>query len=234
MKVGIMQPYFFPYAGYFQLIQATDVFVVYDNIEYTKKGWINRNRISGRQGDKTITLPIAAASDTLMIRDREIATAFQVNKLLNKLRETYRKAPHFESAFNLVTDIISQGQKNLFEYLFTQLTEICAFLELDAELKVSSSIDADHALKKEERVLSICSALGATRYINAIGGVELYSEQRFEEAGIELRFLRSNIKPYAQFSPEFVPHLSIIDLLMFNSVEVIKKKLTSEFELIKS
>jgi hypothetical protein len=234
MIVGIMQPYFFPYIGYFQLIKSVDTFVVYDNIKYTKKGWINRNRILQNGKDAMFSLSLKSGSDSLDVRERELAADFNREKLLNQIKGAYRRAPYFEPTIALVEGIVRCEDTNLFGYIFNSIAAICKHLGIDSEMRVSSTVDIDHGLKSQEKVLAICKALGADTYINAIGGMELYSRDMFSSEGIELRFIRSRNIEYAQLGGEFVPWLSIIDVLMFNDVEKISTDLLGGYDLIEN
>jgi hypothetical protein len=231
-KVAIMQPYFFPYVGYFQLISVVDAFIIYDNIKYTKKGWINRNRILQHGSDAAFSLPLKKASDALDIREREVASDFNGSKLLNQLREAYRKAPHRAAVMELVEDVLMGGDQNLFAFLHRSLERTCKFLDIPTRVIVSSTVDIDHSLQSQDKVLALCRSVDADTYINPIGGVELYSRDAFADAGIELKFLRSRLVEYPQFDAPFVPWLSIIDLMMFNSVQEIQKQLSGGYELI--
>jgi hypothetical protein len=232
MKVAIMQPYFFPYIGYFQLIAAADVFVVYDNIKYTKKGWINRNRMLQNGTDVMFSLPLKSDSDALDVCQRELARDFNRDKLLNQFSGAYRRAPYFAQTFPLVEAILRHEDGNLFRFLHHSLLATCRHLGIATEIRVSSTIDIDHGLKGQDKVLALCEALGADRYINAIGGMELYSKDEFRAHGIELNFIKSKPFVYAQFGNEFVPWLSIIDVMMFNPLDVIRECLSTNYELI--
>jgi hypothetical protein len=217
-----MQPYFFPYVGYFQLIAAADTFIVYDNVKYTKKGWINRNRLL-RNGEAIVfSIPLKRDSDFLDVRDRSLAPDFDRKKLLSAIGGAYRRAPYFDETFRLVSDVIGSGEQNLFRFLHNCLTRTCEHLRIGTKIVVSSDIDVDHALRGQERVLALSEALGATTYLNPIGGVELYSTEAFAARGIELRFLRSTPFEYAQFGGPFVPWLSIIDVMMFNPPDAVE------------
>lgn len=221
MKLAIMQPYFFPYIGYFQLINAVDKFVIYDNIKYTKKGWINRNRILVNNKDSYITLPLKSDSDFLDIKDRYLAKTWpkEKQKLINRLKSIYKDARYFRETINLIERILNWPfhEGNLFKFLLYSLQTTCEYLEIKTEFVVSSSIPINHSLKAQDKVIAICKALGATQYINPRGGVELYQKEEFIKAGIELSFLFSENITYKQFSEDFVPWLSIIDIMMFNS-----------------
>ena len=232
MKLAIMQPYFFPYIGYFQLIHAVDKFVVYDNIKYTKKGWINRNRILRNGEDYTFSLPIKAASDSLDICDRTLSTEFDRNKLVNQIQGAYRRAPFFSNAFPVIEQAIRFQDSNLYSYIFNSITKICDYLGIKTEFIVSSKMKIDHGLKAETKVLALCEEAGASVYINAVGGVDLYSRETFNARDIDLKFIKSKPLEYPQFGAEFLPWLSIIDVIMFNSAESIQAKILNEYELI--
>ena len=226
-----MQPYIFPYIGYFQLINAVDAFVVYDNIKYTKKGWINRNRYLLNGEAATFSLPLRKDSDALDIRDRQLSEDFNRRKLLGQLREAYRKAPHFDATHALVEDVIGNPADNLFDYLFEGLARTCEHIGISTPLLVSSTIDTDHSLQSQERVIALASAVGASEYINPIGGLELYSREAFARQSLALGFLRSRPVEYPQSGHGFVPWLSIVDVLMFNGAERTREFLLPQFDL---
>lgn len=234
MKIAIMQPYFFPYVGYFQLMNAVDEFIVYDNIKYTKKGWINRNRILVNGKDSYITVPLKKDSDYLDVRDRYLASTWflEKNKMLNKIRESYRKAPYFDNAYPVIEKCIIFDESNLFRFLINSLNLIKEYLEIHTFLFESSTILIDHELKAEKKVIAICKARKADVYLNPIGGVELYEKDNFKNEGIVLHFLETNNITYKQFNHDFIASLSIIDMMMFNSREEIKKYLDSNYSLI--
>jgi hypothetical protein len=232
MRIGIMQPYFFPYIGYYQLINATDLFIVYDNIKYTKKGWINRNRMLQNGTDAVFTLPLRNDSDSLNICDRKVSLGFSPDKLLNQFGGAYRNAPFFEQTLPLIERAICHQDRNLFGFLFHSLVCTCKYLGIETEIRASSSIPIDHQLTNQDKVLALCVALGATTYVNPIGGLELYSKSAFLDRGISLRFLKSNPLTYTQYGDAFVPWLSIIDLLMFNSVETVHDWILNRYQLI--
>jgi hypothetical protein len=232
MNLGIMQPYFFPYIGYFQLIAAVDVFVVYDNIKYTKKGWINRNRMLQNGQDVMFSLPLKNDSDFLDVCQRELAADFNRAKLLNQFKGAYRRAPYFEQTFPLIERIVQCEESNLFNYLLQSITHTCEHLGITTKIRVSSSIAMDHGLKNQDKVLALCSAMDASTYINAIGGMELYAKDAFRERRINLHFIRSKPFDYPQFGNTFVPWLSIIDVMMFNPLTSIQAALSNNYELI--
>lgn len=232
MKLAIMQPYFLPYIGYYQLIAAVDVFIIYDNIKYTKKGWINRNRMLVNGHDAVFSLPLKKDSDSLDIIQRSLAAYFDRDRLLNQFKGAYSKAPCFADTFPLLARVIRHQDENLFRYIRHSLIETCSHLGLETEIEVSSGIDIDHGLKGQDKVLALCHALGATSYVNAIGGTELYSREAFAERGIELKFIKSQPHVYEQFGQSFMPWLSIVDVLMFNSLGDVRDCIAFNWELI--
>lgn len=231
MRVAIMQPYFLPYIGYFQLVGAVDLFVVYDNIKYTKKGWINRNRLLQNGDDAVFSLPLTHDSDALDIDRRRLAASFDRERLLARFRGAYARAPQFGEVWPLLERIVRYGDDNLFTYLHHSLREVHAALALASEVRVASTIDADHSLRGQERVLALCEALGADTYINPPGGVDLYRREDFAARGIALKFLRPKPLLYPQFGGAFVPWLSIVDVLMFNPLEVVREWVGSAFDI---
>lgn len=231
-RVAIMQPYFLPYIGYFQLIAAVDLFIVYDNIKYTKKGWINRNRILQDDRDAMISLPLKGDADALHIRERELAADFDAHRLARQITGAYRQAPGFGETFPLVERILGCADRNLFGFLHHSIVKTCRHLGLRTEIAISSAFAIDHGLKAQDKVLALCQAAGATSYVNAIGGTELYSQGAFREKGIGLRFLRSRPFEYQQFGKAFVPWLSILDVMMFNSRDAVATATRNNFDLV--
>ena len=231
MKLGIMQPYFMPYIGYFQLIASVDLFIVYDNIKYTKKGWINRNRMLLNGKDDVFSLPLKKGSDSLHIEKRELAAKFDRNKLLNQFKGTYNCAPHFKVVYPILESIIQYEDHNLFRYIHHSIVLLCEQLGIKTEIKLSSEIAIEHELKGQDKVLELCKAIGADTYINPIGGSELYSKSIFSFHGINLQFISALPFEYAQFGEVFVPWLSIVDVLMFNPLGLVRERIHSGFDL---
>jgi len=225
MTLAIMQPYFMPYIGYWQLLAAADVFILYDNIQYTKKGWINRNRFLLNGGDSLFTVPVKKDSDFLNVVERKVADDFNRVKLINQFRANYRKAPCFETVFPLVTSIIRFEDRNLFEYIYHSIRLTAAFLQIRTPITISSTITMDHSLRGADKVIALCKAMGADAYINPIGGQELYSKTVFDSHGLALNFIKTRPVSYQQFGYNFVPNLSIIDVMMFNSKDAIQAML---------
>lgn len=212
-----MQPYFFPYIGYWQLIHAVDRFVIYDDVNYIKGGWINRNRILINGQAAFITAPLDQASSFKRICDTSLQHApHWRNKLVRMVENTYRKAPFFAEVFPTVEKIIRHDRDNLADYLAYQLQTLSTLMGIDTEFVVSSRSYGNSDLSGQERVIDICRREGATTYINAQGGESLYDHASFKRNGVELKFLIPSALEYRQFGAMFVPWLSIIDVLMFN------------------
>ncbi len=233
MKLAIMQPYFLPYIGYFQLISAVDTFVVYDNIKFTKKGWMHRNRILVEGKDKLFTVPVRNDSDHLDVVQRALADSFskESRRIIRRVRAAYSKAPFYEEVIPLIKVCFQCREGNLFDFIYTSLMLLVEFLEIDTEIIISSSVSINHKLKSQDKVLAICRELGASTYVNAIGGHDLYDAVVFQREGVDLRFIRTTPFEYEQFGEEFVPWLSIIDVMMFNSKERIQEYLRDYYSL---
>jgi len=221
-----MQPYFFPYVGYWQLINAVDKYIIYDDVNFIKRTWINRNRILMNGEGKLITLQLHNASQNKLINEVEVlGNPISNKKLLKTLENCYKKAPYFSDAFLDIKSVITQEEKNLAKYLEFAIKKVCEYLSIDTELIVSSDIRKNNELRGQNKIIDICKALCADEYINAIGGQKLYSYSDFSTKGIGLKFLRTGDIKYTQFKSEFVPSLSIIDVIMFNEPRKINKML---------
>lgn len=217
MKLAIMQPYLFPYLGYFQLLHAVDQFVVYDDVNYITRGWINRNRVLENGAAKLITLNTRGASQNVHIN--QVGVGDNGEKLLKTILHCYRKAPHFATTFPVVEQAMTSGDGNLAAFLASSLQVLASYLGLAPRWLVSSEISQDRTLRGEDRIIHLCQVLAATEYINLPGGRALYEQDRFARHDIKLSFIATKTGEYAQFDAAFVPNLSIIDVLMFNSVE---------------
>ncbi len=234
LKVAIMQPYWFPYIGYFQLMNAVDEFIVYDNIQYTKKGWINRNRILFAGRPEQISLPVEAASHDCDVRDRRLAGNWPEarTKLLNRIQNYYRGASQFSIVFPLIEACLNCRERGVFHFIYFSLVQVREYLHIKSKLVVSSSVEIPPHMQGEDRVIALCSGRNATTYINPIGGVDLYSKKRFSDSGINLLFLKSLSPPYRQFDSPFIPFLSIIDVMMFNERGYISESILPQFTVV--
>lgn len=215
-----MQPYLFPYVGYFQLLAAADRFVIYDDVNYIKGGWINRNQLLVNGRPWLFTIPLDQPSPNRLINTIELQPAHRWQpKILQTIAQNYRRSPRFESVFGLVEKIFASNAATIAQLVVASLHTLVHYLELPVELVPSSAIYGNAHLHSQERVIDICRREGTDTYINASGGQVLYDGKSFNEAGINLQFLKPGFQPYPQSGKvkEFVPGLSIIDLLMNNS-----------------
>ncbi len=225
MILGIMQPYFMPYIGYFQLMKAVDKYIVYDDVNYIKGGWVSRNNILVNGEKRMFTITLNAASPNKLFNEIVIGDNFK--KLMKTLQLNYSKAPYFNAGMALMEKIISYPDKQLSLFIANSFKEILDYLSIDTEILISSGIHKNNLLKGKDKVLHICELLKADTYYNAIGGQELYNKEEFKKHGINLFFLETQIIKYPQQAKEFVPYLSFIDVLMNNSKEEINLLLDS-------
>jgi len=234
LKIAIMQPYIFPYIGYFQLIHAVDKFIILDDVNFINKGWINRNKILVNQVDYTFTIPLQKASQNKLILETEISEEQKWKiKFLKTIEISYNKAPLFQKVFPIVNDIINLNEKNISTFIYQHFRILKNYIKFETEIIQSSSKYHNGHLKAQDKILDICIQENADFYINPIGGTELYTNKNFKELNIDLFFIKSNQITYKQYENQFVPWLSIIDVLMFNPVEKISEFL-NQFTLIKN
>ena len=226
MKLGIMQPYFMPYIGYWQLMNLVDRYVIYDDVNFIKGGWINRNRILVNGAPKYFNVPMLGSSSNILINEVRVDhNEAVIRKSLRSIEGAYRKAPYFDIVNPMLKEILWCGEDNIAKYIEHSFRVICKYLDNKTELVVSSDLDKDNTLKGQDKVLAICRLLGATEYYNAIGGQELYSYEVFREHGLQLNFVETKDIVYQQFDNEFQPNLSMIDVMMFNPRDRIKEYL---------
>ncbi len=231
MKLGIMQPYFFPYIGYWQLINAVDKYIVYDDVNYIKGGWINRNNILLNGEKHLITLPLEEASSFKLINEISISkNNILKNKLLKKIKNAYIKAPYYQNIMPLIESLILKNS-NIAILNYNSIIAVKNYLDIKTEILLSSEINKNNELKAQDKVIHIAHLLKADEYINAIGGQKLYSKEDFAKENIKLNFLKTNDIKYEQFKNNFVSNLSLIDVLMFNPPEIIKEML-EDYELL--
>lgn len=228
-----MQPYFLPYIGYFQLIKGVDEFIIYDNIQYSRKGWIQRNRMLENEKDAYFSLSLKKDSDYLDVRERRLSDQWPQNKekLLRRISANYRRAPFHSDIFPLIESIFNYENENLFKFIFYSVTEICNLLDIKTKITISSNLNIDHSLKSQEKVIALVKSIQGQIYLNPIGGLGLYNNQDFIDAGIKLEFHKAKPISYTQYKNEFIPWLSILDILMFNPVAQVKEWLEA-YEII--
>lgn len=234
MKLAIMQPYFMPYIGYFQLINTVDKFIFYDDVTFIKQGWINRNRILINNQANMFSLPLANASSHTLIKDVVISkNRYEKWKksFLSSIMFNYKKAENYEEIRVLIEDILYEPPESISEFAIKSVIEISNYLNITTDFEICSESYSNTHLSGQSRVIDICRQEGATTYINPIGGIDLYSEAKFLAQNINLFFIKTENVLYKQYSAEFVPFLSIIDVLMFNDKEKVLNML-NDFELV--
>ena len=232
MKIAVMQPYFFPYIGYWQLIHAADCFIVYDDVNYINKGWVNRNRILINGDVKYITLPLHYASQNKYICNTIIKSSLNwSDKLIKTLEHAYRKSPYFKEIFPFIEKILRFPSENLSDFLVNQLVIFAELLNIDTKFVMTSRIYNNSTLKGQERILDICICENAVTYINLPGGQSLYDKTVFNKVGINLCFISTDILPYQQRSQNFLPNLSIIDMLMEVGIRSLSEKYLPSYRL---
>ena len=219
MKVAVMQPYFFPYIGYFQLIKAVDYFVIFDDVNYIKRGWVSKNRILHNGNIIKMTLPIQKASQNRKINQHIRSIDLKaLDKIKKQLQSAYCKAPNFKSLYPLLGNIIDNPEQNLALYLTHLLTEISAFMEINTQFIYASELsNHDDWDSAQDRIIDLTKTLGGTEYYNLPGGRDLYDQQRFAKQNINLKFITPDLNKYSQaHTDSFIPGLSVIDYLMCN------------------
>lgn len=225
MRLAIMQPYFLPYIGYFQLINAVDKFVILDDVNYINRGWINRNRLPDGDGTRWLTLPLVGASQNRLIRDISICPDDGWKaKMLRTVQQSYAGASEYDQAFHMFQEWLNSTSENLSDFLYETLMDICRHCGICTEIVPTSMVYPKGELKGQQRILDICMREKATVYLNPPGGKDLYDASLFAAAGVELLFLQPAIKQLQlKFSGSEGPVLSILDLLMRNSPDALQR-----------
>lgn len=232
IKTCVMQPYLFPYLGYWQMLAAVDNFVIFDDVNFINKGWINRNNILLNGKPYMITLPLVKASQNKLINEVDVLSDLKAReKILKTLTNAYRKAPFFYKVYPILETVFLNEEPNLVLFLKYQFDLIFSYLEISTKILVSSGIEKNNSLKGEKKIIEICKSLNTNLYINSIGGLDLYSHSSFEKNGMDLKFIKMRSVRYSQFNEEFVPFLSFIDVLMFNDVEAVGR-LLKEYDFV--
>ncbi len=235
MKVAIMQPYLFPYIGYWQLLNAVDKFVVLDDVNFIVRGYINRNRILLNGKPYRFTIPMKAASQNRLIKDTKLHFNEQEKmKFLGVLECAYKKAPFYSKVMPMLERIIRNPEDDLTEYIYYSLEILKNYMDINTELYKSSELEKDNSLRAQDRIIEICRRMKADIYINPCGGRQLYTHEEFENQKMQLFFLDTIEEEifYEQGQKGFEKNLSIIDVMMFNDVQQMKT-LLNKYELNK-
>lgn len=228
-KIAITQPYLFPYLPYFQVMNAVDEFVIYDDVQFISRGRINRNNILIDGEAKRFTISLSGASPNKLINEIEIFDDFV--GFIKTLEFNYSKAPYKEQTMEIVKQICAYEDRNLARFIANSFEVIGKYIGVNSSSIMSSNVEKDGTLKGQEKIINICKVRSANVYINSIGGQELYDRELFNKNNLSLKFLKSKSQEYRQFDDKFVPDLSIIDVLMFNSSDKINRML-EEYDLI--
>jgi hypothetical protein len=231
MKIGIMQPYFFPYIGYFQLIRSVDRFILFDNVQYIRHGWINRNRIlKPSEGHQYILLQLAGYNRDTLIKDIKAVAGYEWKERILRQVEHYKKrAPYYSQVLHLLIKCFEASETNLTLLNGYYLQLVCNYIGLNFKIEVSSTMGFDYANVNDagEWALRISEQLNAAEYINPPGGVELFDKAKFDKSNIKLSFIHPGLTEYSQRRETFEPGLSIIDVLMFNAPDKVLEMLNN-------
>ncbi|MFC5694228.1 WbqC family protein [Pseudomonas sp. GCM10022186] len=233
--IAMMQPYLFPYLGYFQLIAASDLFVLGDDLQYVKEGWVNRNRILVNGEPRFITFPLKKDCHTLNINQRHLCDNIQdeLSRIIRTISLNYSRAPFVKTVLPWLEQVLRYPQNNLARYAENAIRETCAYLHITTPVIRSSDLTLPPPIDHQDRVIQTMKVLGGKTYVNPIGGRSLYCFDYFMSHGMQLRFHRIDPIEYKQLKQPFVANLSIIDVLMQNSVEQIRQML-SRFSLLEN
>ncbi|MCG9909994.1 MAG: WbqC family protein [Flavobacteriales bacterium] len=235
MKLAVMQPYLFPYIGYFQLINSVDKIIMYDDVNYIKNGWIDRNRILVNSNPIYFKVPLKDTSSFKKICETEINYAIYSkwkDKLYKTIELSYKKAPNYKNVFELITETFEKKYMNVGQLATQSINNTSKYLGIKTKIEITSTIYKNESLQRTERLINFCKIEGAKTYINLVSGKELYDKNNFNIRQIELNFISPMLNEYKQLKNTFIPGLSIIDVMMFNSKEEITYMLT-QYKLIK-
>ncbi|MBQ4812048.1 WbqC family protein [Pseudoalteromonas luteoviolacea] len=223
-----MQPYLFPYLGYYQLVYSVDNFVLYDDVNFIKRGYINRNNILVNGGAQRFTIPVPGATQNEKINAFEFSG--DVRKVLKTIQQSYKKAPYFDEVYHLVEGVLTSKNRSVTHVCKLSIEQVFAYLDIKRMYHISSDLEYNRDATAADKLISISKKLNCTHYVNSPGGVELYQKGYFKERNIDLSFIKMNADEYSQNVDEFVPYLSMIDVLMWNSKEQVKL-LLEQYEL---
>lgn len=230
MKLAIMQPYFFPYIGYFSLIMQSDAFIIFDTPQFMRKGWIERNRIGKLTGGSVyIKVPLNKADLNTKIKDMSIDnTSDWRGKILSQLDIYKKRAPFYNNVLNIVEDVLNTETSSIVHLNKIALEKVCHYLGVDKKFTIFSemNLEIEYPQAPDEWALNICKALGVKSYVNATGGESFFDMNKYSNNDIQLCFINQPIEEYKQFGDEFEPGLSIIDVMMFNSPEKVIEMLS--------
>ncbi|GIC12905.1 hypothetical protein VCSRO52_1776 [Vibrio cholerae] len=227
--IAVMQPYIFPYLGYYQLVNMADVFVLYDDVNFIKGGYINRNNILVDGAAQRFTLPVPGASSNKKIC--ELSFSSDINKVLKTISQAYSKAPFYSDVYPLIEMILQTEKRNIATVCQVGIKSVFDYLGVDKKIIKSTDLTYDRGASPADRLIEITKLFDDSVYVNSIGGQALYDKGYFDTRGVELKFMKMKSVQYSQAEDEFIPNLSMIDVLMWNNKEKIKQIL-EKYELL--
>lgn len=229
MKIAIMQPYIFPYIGYYQLVYSVDTFVFYDDVNFINRGYLNRNNILVNGEAKLFTIPLIKASQNKKILD--IYCQENVSKVIKTIHQSYSKAPYFNVVMPIIEKVFTSENRNLSYISSSSIVAVFEYLGIERDFVFSSDLNYDRNDSAADKLINICGLYGSRNYINSIGGMNLYSKEYFSLKGINLEFIKKEDTAYKQYENNFIDNLSILDVMMWCSKEDIIK-LLSQYRII--
>jgi hypothetical protein len=238
MKLGFMQPYFFPYLGYFQLLHEVDRWIAFDDTQFINRGWINRNRILHPNPKKEwqfITVPLSKRGRYDRVCDICIASGFDWRaQILGRLSAYKKAAPYYNQTLDLVHSCFDTDETNLANFVIRALRVTAEFLGIQTPIEVFSGMNLELGPIEHpgQWALRVAETVGASHYVNPRGGKAIYKKDDFEDKGVKLSFLKPGLRPYSQRRDGFVAGLSIIDVLMWNSVENVSEMLRQDYSIL--
>lgn len=222
MILAVMQPYIFPYIGYYQLVYASDVFILYDDVSFIKQSYINRNNILASGKSLRFTLPVLGASSNVLIQNLDYSDS---RKIIRTIAQAYTKAPYFEDVFPIIEYVFNQESRGITHINYLSIQVVFEYLGINKKMLIASQINYDRTKERANRLIELSKIYNCDHYINSQGGKALYQKEHFEEHGVKLSFIETEIQSYNQNINEFVPYLSMIDILMNCSKEDVIKML---------
>lgn len=231
MKIGIMQPYFLPYLGYYRLIRQVDRYIFFDTAQYMYHGWVNRNRIlkPGGADWQYIRVPVKKHAQTDAIRDVQIDDAQPWReRILGQITHYKKRAPHYRVVAAWLKEVLAQDFTSIADLDVTMDVAVCAYLGIETPMERFSDmhLGIEPPQAPDEWALNICRAMGGVEeYWNAPGGASFFHPEKYEQAGIRLRFVDATLPPYRQMGQPFVPGLSVLDAMMFCTPQEISRML---------
>ncbi|KPZ52377.1 WbqC-like protein family protein [Pseudoalteromonas sp. P1-13-1a] len=224
MSFAVMQPYLFPYLGYYQLVNAVDMFVFYDDVTFIKGGYINRNNILSNGKAQRFTIPVPGMSSNKLIN--ELSFDKNIKKILKTIEQSYKKAPYFEHVFPLIESVLNDENRRVEHICAKSISVVFEYLGINKNFYFSSELNYNRDLSAADKLIAMADVLNSNDYINSPGGKSLYSNKYFSALGVNLTFIEMQKVSYQQGEYNYVGNLSMIDVLMWNNKEQILELLT--------